>query len=410
MEESVKDHAAFLTSTPWRAEYYKEVINAKSPESQAQALTGTYATDTRYKVKLMDLINKYNLKQYDNNQEVKTMTHKIYLDAGHGGTDPGATGHGLREKDLTLKIALYTRDYLNGNYSGHAVRMSRTTDTTSSLRWRTPDANAWGAKILVSIHINAFNGKAVGYEDFRFNRLSGGSNAGKLQNAIHAEVSKHFSFNRGKKSANFHMLRESRAAAVLTESGFIDNKRDADFLKLDRNLEKLGEAHAVGIAKYLGLKRKSGTSAPSKPASSTPWVRKSGQTGIFVAAHNIIRRDKKTVTANRTGIISAGDVIKYNGLFHADGYSWLEFKDGKGKYQYFPYRQHKPEEEWGKVMSQAEYDKNYASKPKVKKDKDSGPKGLFKVQTGAFAQKENAEALAKKMQKDGYDKHILKDK
>lgn len=56
MEESVKDHAGFLTSTPWRAEYYKDVINAKSPESQAQALTGTYATDTRYKAKLMDIL------------------------------------------------------------------------------------------------------------------------------------------------------------------------------------------------------------------------------------------------------------------------------------------------------------------------------------------------------------------
>lgn len=336
------------------------------------------------------------------------MAHKIYIDPGHGGTDPGATGHGLREKDLTLKISTYTRDYLNKNYSGHVVRMSRTTDTTRSLRWRTQDANAWGAKILVSIHINAFNGKAVGYEDFRFNRLSGGSNAGKLQNAIHAEVSKHFSFNRGKKSANFHMLRESRAAAVLTESGFIDNKRDADFLKLDRNLEKLGEAHAVGIAKYLGLKRKSGTSAPSKSASNTPWERKSGQTGVFVADYNILRRDKPTVTANRTGIISAGDAIKYNGLFHADGHSWLEFKDGKGKYQYFPYWKHSEKEAWGQLYTVEEFEKKKASK--VNKLKQGNSASLYKVQAGAFADKKNAEALAAQMEKEGYQAFVVTDK
>lgn len=336
------------------------------------------------------------------------MVKKIYLDAGHGGTDPGATGHGFREKDLTLKIATYTRDYLNKNYSGHVVRMSRTTDTTRSLRWRTQDANAWEANVLVSIHINAFNGKALGYEDFRFNRLSSGSNAGKLQNAVHAEVSKHFTFNRGKKAANFHMLRESRATAILTESGFIDNKTDADFLKLDRNLEKLGEAHAVGIAKYLGLKRKSSGNTPSKNTGNTPWELKKKEEGVFVADVNVIRRDKPTVIAKRTGIISAGDAIKYNGLFHADGFSWLEFKDGKGKYQYFPYWKHSEKEAWGELYTVEEFGKLKESKPKKVKETDS--KSLFKVQTGAFADKENAESLVSKMEKEGYQAFVVTDK
>lgn len=96
MEESVKDHARFLASTPWRSEYYKDVISAKTPELQAQALTGTYATDTRYKAKLMDLINKYNLKQYDEGDNEMSKPTVLFI-AGHGrkrngAFDPGATG------------------------------------------------------------------------------------------------------------------------------------------------------------------------------------------------------------------------------------------------------------------------------------------------------------------------------
>src|SRR5699024_4760907 len=165
----------------------------------------------------------------------------------------GATGFGLLEKNVTLKIAKYTRDHLNANYSGHIVRMSRSTDTTVSLSNRTNEANKWGADVLVSIHCNAFNGKARGYEDFVYTHTK---KSEPLQNAIHKEVSKLFNVNRGKKKANFHMLRESKAVAVLTENGFIDNRQDNKFLKKDSNLKLLGEAHAKSIALYLGLNSK----------------------------------------------------------------------------------------------------------------------------------------------------------
>src|SRR5699024_12512836 len=88
------------------------------------------------------------------------------------------------------------------------------------------------------------------------NRLSSNSNAGKLQAKLNAEISKHFTKNRGKKKANFHVCRESRMPAVLTENGFIDNKTDANILKKESNLKKIGQAHAIGIAKYFGLKKK----------------------------------------------------------------------------------------------------------------------------------------------------------
>ena len=96
MEESVKDHATFLTSTPWRTNYYKDVISAETPESQAQALVGTYATDSKYRVKLLDLIEKHNLKQYDKGANKMSKPTVLFI-AGHGrkrngAFDPGATG------------------------------------------------------------------------------------------------------------------------------------------------------------------------------------------------------------------------------------------------------------------------------------------------------------------------------
>lgn len=422
MEESVKDHARFLTSTPWRSEYYKDVINAKTPELQAQALTGTYATDTRYKAKLMDIINTYNLKQYDkaNNQEVKTMAY-VGIDIGHGSNTFPSQGKGVfknnigySEHGFNSKVAIKLKEKLEASGIKVTYGLQQPNSPDVGLTRRTNWFNANKVDVVVSIHANASSNPAVnGRCAFYWHTSSKGKRL--AQNIINEIKKKGYTthgngLHAGVRGSwtNLHINRETNMPAVLIEHGFMTGNKDFDLIfgkQRDKYVEDMADADARAICNYFGVSYRS--SAKTEP--NTPWERKSGQTGIFVAGHNIIRRDKPTVTANRTGIISAGDVIKYNGLFHADGYSWLEFKDGKGKYQYLPYRQHKPEEEWGKVMSQAEYDKNYASKPKVKKDKDAEPKGLFKVQTGAFIKKENAEALAKKMEKDGYDTHIVKD-
>src|SRR5690606_29502438 len=188
---------------------------------------------------------------------------KIFIDPGHGGNDPGAVANGLKEKDLTLKIAKYMRDYLLANFSGVSVRMSRETDKTVSLSARTNDANKWGADAFISIHINA--GGGTGFESYVYPGV--GKATKDLQNAIHGEVMKAFSGfrDRGKKQANFHVLRETKMSAVLTENGFIDTKKDADFLKSEANLRKIGEAHAIGVAKYFGLKAKSKSQPTPQP-------------------------------------------------------------------------------------------------------------------------------------------------
>jgi N-acetylmuramoyl-L-alanine amidase len=180
---------------------------------------------------------------------------KIYIDPGHGGTDPGATGNGLQEKAVTLNIALQVRNILTATYgTGVAVRMSRTTDITRSLQFRTDDANAWGANIFISIHINA--GGGTGFESFRYPTV--GSTTLRLHDLMHANVIAGMRTvaavtDRGKKTANFHVLRETVMPAILTENLFIDTVADANKLKNAAFITATARGHANGIARFFGL-------------------------------------------------------------------------------------------------------------------------------------------------------------
>lgn len=235
---------------------------------------------------------------------------KIYLDAGHGGSDPGATGNGLREKDLTLDIASRIKKHLDDNYSGHTIKMSRTTDTTVSLAQRTNDANRWGEDFFLSVHINA--GGGTGYEDYIYNGLSNSSKTAKLRDTIHAEIIKAIGSvtNRGKKKANFHVLRESKMAAILTENLFIDTKADADKLKSSSFLNKVAKGHAVGLAKALGLKKKSKPN--KKPSKANAYTVKKGDTlsGIASKYKTTVSVLAKLNNIKNVNLIHPGQKIK----------------------------------------------------------------------------------------------------
>lgn len=179
---------------------------------------------------------------------------KLYLNPGHGGTDPGALKNGLKEKDLTLKIALEIRKILM-QYSNIEIKMSREFDKTVSLKQATDEANAWGADFFLSIHINAGGGE--GYEDFVYVSVNDASPTARIRDIIHAEIINKIDLkNRGKKKADFHVLRESKMPAMLTENGFIDNMSDSYKLKNSDYLAKIALGHANGIVRAFGLNKK----------------------------------------------------------------------------------------------------------------------------------------------------------
>ena len=81
------------------------------------------------------------------------MAEKIIIDAGHGGTNPGAVHEGRRESDDVLRLALAVGEILTND--GFDVVYTRTDDATQSVAEKAAIANESGADLFISIHRNA---------------------------------------------------------------------------------------------------------------------------------------------------------------------------------------------------------------------------------------------------------------
>ncbi len=111
----------------------------------------------------------------------------VVIDAGHGGTDPGAVSGGVEEADLTLDYSAETRTELIGLFSNlqpfHRVVMTRTGDTTVSLTNRPQVARDQGADIFLSIHFNSStNATASGTETL----IRGNANVNTAEDTAYA--------------------------------------------------------------------------------------------------------------------------------------------------------------------------------------------------------------------------------
>ena len=81
--------------------------------------------------------------------------HKVVIDAGHGGRDPGAVGKLGKEKDIALSIALKVGDYIEENMKDVEVIYTRKKDVLPTLMERAEIANKAEADLFLSIHVNA---------------------------------------------------------------------------------------------------------------------------------------------------------------------------------------------------------------------------------------------------------------
>lgn len=171
----------------------------------------------------------------------------VYIDAGHGGSDTGAIAYGLREKQITLKTARMVESLLKNR--GYKVIMSRTTDIYPTLSDRTNEANRHNADLFVSIHVNA--GGGTGIETYWYDKGPEAEKSKILAKELQKEMIKATGArDRGVKSANFHVNRESKMPSSLVEIGFIDHPEDAAKLKQDSYLKRLATAIVEGIRGY----------------------------------------------------------------------------------------------------------------------------------------------------------------
>lgn len=165
---------------------------------------------------------------------------KVFVNPGHGGSDPGAVGNGLYESEVALAIGERAARYLQA--AGLTVKLLQ----YDGPRAVCEDANAWGADYFVSIHCNAAaTAKATGTETFYWNGGAGKKLAAKIQNQVVGSVG---TVNRGTKTANFTVLAYTEMPAVLVETAFITNPADAELLR-DRQ-DEFARAIARGVTDY----------------------------------------------------------------------------------------------------------------------------------------------------------------
>ncbi|WP_344911713.1 peptidoglycan-binding protein [Amphibacillus indicireducens] len=181
---------------------------------------------------------------------------KIFLDPGHGGRDPGGQGYGLDEKDVVLDIALKLADILQNQYLYVDINLSRETDRFIELEDRSKMANAWGADFFLSIHTNAHNGTTSGFETFiHSGNVSQETRARQI--TIHNYIMKNLSaIDRGQKTANFSVLRNTSMPALLVEYLFIDNYAENQLLRTSSYRSHLAQITAEAIAQSFGLERR----------------------------------------------------------------------------------------------------------------------------------------------------------
>lgn len=204
----------------------------------------------------------------------------IVIDAGHGGKDPGCLGHGSKEKDIALDVALKLGEYINENMEGVKIIYTRNTDVFVELHERAAIANRNNADLFVSVHVNSGPAGLYGTETFCMGLHKSEQNleiaqrenssilleqnhkekyegfdpkspqsyilfslyqsaflansaklAGKIEKEFGVTNSRH---SRGVKQAGFLVLWKTSMPSVLVETGFLTDTTDAYYLKDER--------------------------------------------------------------------------------------------------------------------------------------------------------------------------------
>lgn len=168
---------------------------------------------------------------------------KVVVDAGHGGTDPGAIGNGRKEKDIVLSISNKVNSKLKS--MGFQTIMTRSTDVYVTLANRYAIANNNKADLFVSIHANSGASSAKGIETLYKNYKG---LAESIQSNLIAETG---ATNRGVKyRSDLAVLNGTKMASALVEVGFISNPTESSQIGTNSYQEKLATAIVKGVAKY----------------------------------------------------------------------------------------------------------------------------------------------------------------
>ncbi|MFA5535752.1 MAG: N-acetylmuramoyl-L-alanine amidase [Bacillota bacterium] len=177
---------------------------------------------------------------------------KVGIDPGHGGSDPGAIGPtGLQEKDINMSVGLLVARLLQEQ--GLAIVLTRDKDEQVTLADRSSRLNLARVDLVISIHVNSsLNHQANYVANFI---LASGGDAERAARLLQEELMTVTGWPKpaaphGVIEKNLHMLRETKAPAVLLEMGFISNPLQEAQLKEPDFQILLATAIVRGISQY----------------------------------------------------------------------------------------------------------------------------------------------------------------
>lgn len=290
--------------------------------------------------------------------------YRIALDAGHGGSDPGAVYKGRQEKDDTLDLTLAVGDILKKN--GIDVYYTRTTDEYETPFKKATDANNSGADLFVSIHRNSSENP---------NQYSGVETLVYSDTGLKAEVARNI--NNQLEDAGFKnlgvderknlvVLKRTKMPAVLVETGFINN--DKDNYLFDEEFDSIAQAIADGILE----------SIPSgRPGNTTS--NKSNRTDNNNNSNNNNSSNSQMNNSGRTASAPIDNTAMVNSIPPDNEVFSVPVSSSN-------------------IMPQCPCDNN---------DYDTENEALYRVQVGAYRNKDNADRMLNSLLMDGFPAFII---
>jgi N-acetylmuramoyl-L-alanine amidase len=294
--------------------------------------------------------------------------YRIALDAGHGGCDPGAVYKDRREKDDTLDLTLAVGDILKKN--GIDVYYTRTTDEYETPFKKATDANNSGANLFVSIHRNSSENP---------NQYSGVETLVYSDTGLKAEVARNI--NNQLEDAGFKnlgvderknlvVLKRTKMPAVLVEVGFINN--DKDNYLFDEEFDSIAQAIADGILESIPSGRPGNTTS-NKSNRTDNNNNSNNNSNNNNSSNSQMNNSGRTASAPIDSTAMVNSIPPDNEVFSVPVSS-------------------------SNIMPQCPCDNN---------DYDTENEALYRVQVGAYRNKDNADRMLNSLLMDGFPAFII---
>ena len=290
------------------------------------------------------------------------------LQSAHGGSDPGAVYKGRQEKDDTLDLTLAVGDILKKN--GIDVYYTRTTDEYETPFKKATDANNSGADLFVSIHRNSSENP---------NQYSGVETLVYSDTGLKAEVARNI--NNQLEDAGFKnlgvderknlvVLKRTKMPAVLVEAGFINN--DKDNYLFDEEFDSIAQAIADGILESIPSGRPGNTTS-NKSNRTDNNNNSSNNSNNNNSSNGQMNNSGRAASASIDSTAMVNSIPPDNEVFSVPVSS-------------------------SNIMPQCPCDNN---------DYDTENEALYRVQVGAYRNKDNADRMLNSLLMDGFPAFII---